>query len=444
MSDHWSDPHAPAGEPIRLRTLVVLRWVAILGQLGAVAVAHLLGLRFDNVAVLAVIGLSAVLNLILGWRNWPVDSRHVTLQLAFDVFQVAILLILTGGLTNPFALLLLGPVTVAATALSRRSVLFLSLSTVAMVTLAGLVSVPLRNADGSVLAMQGLLEVGHWVALVISVGFFAAYAHRVASELRARSTALSAAEMALAREQKLHHLGGVVAAAAHEMGTPLATIKLVASELADELASEFAGRPGLAEDIQLLHQSADRCRDILRSMGEAGKDDLLLRAAPLEALLDEAAGPHAGRARIDTRLNALDESPAPVVRRDPGVIHGLRNVIQNAVDFSTAEVRIDATWTRSRVRVIIADDGPGYPPAMLARIGEPFLTRRRGAETRPGYEGMGLGLFIAKTLLQRSGATLTFRNGDPGAIVEISWPRARIEAEGGGRGALGDNPAISG
>lgn len=428
-------------EPIRLRTLILLRWVAILGQLGAVAVATMLGLHFDGALVLGVIAIGAALNLLLLWRGGRPDGWHVTIQLTLDVAQVAALLALTGGLSNPFALLILAPVTIAATALNRSNVLFLGLATAAMVTLCALMSVPLRDHADNMLEVPHLLKVGHWFALVIAIGFFAAYAHRVSNELRARATALSATEMALAREQKLQHLGGVVAAAAHEMGTPLATIKLVSSELADELAELLADRPELAADLALLRQSADRCRDILRSMGRAGKDDVMLRSAPLSAVIDEAAAPHADRGHIIQTITAEDNSPEPVVLRDPGLIHGLRNLVQNAVDFAADTVQVDAVWSDSKVVVTISDDGRGYSPAMLARIGEPFLRARRPTDDRPGYEGMGLGLFIAKTLLERSGATLSFRNGGPGAVVEVAWPRLRIESES--RGPLGNNPAIT-
>ncbi|AXC48852.1 sensor histidine kinase [Paracoccus suum] len=433
-------PH-PHNEPIRLRTLILLRWVAILGQLVAVAVAVALGLHFQNGMVLGVIAIGAGLNLVLSWRGVRPDGWQVTAQLALDVAQVAALLVLTGGMSNPFALLILAPVTIAATALNRNNVLFLGLATAAMVSFAAVMSLPLVDRAGHELKMPHLLEVGHWFALVIAICFFAAYALRVSNELRARATALSATEMALAREQKLQHLGGVVAAAAHEMGTPLATIKLISTELADELSDILEDRPELAGDLALLRQSADRCRDILRSMGRAGKDDVMLHNAPLGALIEEAAAPHAARGRIVQSMSADGSSPEPMVKRDPGVIHGLRNLVQNAVDFAAHTVRVEAAWNASRVMVTISDDGPGYSPAMLARIGEPFLRARRPDDDRPGYEGMGLGLFIAKTLLERSGATLTFRNGGPGAVVEVAWPRARIESDI--RGPLGDNPEIT-
>lgn len=425
-------------EPIRLRTLVQLRWVAVAGQLAAVASAWGLGVRFPLVAALIAIGIAVSLNLLLALRPRPRVSRpEAMLQLGFDLIQISTLLALTGGISNPFALLVLVPVTIAATALDQRNTAIIGALTVVMISLTSWQAIPLRDLTGAELRMPHLLALGHWVAVVIGVVFFAGYAHRVATEFTATTDALFATRMALAREQKLQHLGGIVAAAAHEMGTPLATIKLVSSELADELPD----RPDLAEDLALLVQSADRCRDIMRSMGQAGKDDLLLRMAPLEVILEEAASPHADRGKqLLIEATARDDSPVPMMQRDPGVIHGLRNLIQNAVDFAQTRVRVTAEWSRNRLVVTIADDGPGFTPAMLARVGDPFLTTRRPAPARGEYEGMGLGLFIAKALLERSGARLGFANGTPGARITVDWPRDRIEASD--RQILGKNPEI--
>lgn len=436
-------------EPIRLRTLVLLRWVALAGQLCAVVVAGLLGLRLDPGPVFLVLAASAAFNLVVPGRHRLGGGRSAAVQLAFDIVQVSVLLTMTGGLSNPFAMLILAPVTVAATALGRRTIVLLGLATIGMITVAALFARPLTEADGAPLEMPFMLLVGHWVAIVVAVGFFATYAHRVAAELRARSDALAATEMALAREQKLQHLGGVVAAAAHEMGTPLATIKLVASELSDELSD----RAELAADLQLLRDSADRCRDILRSMGRAGKDDVLLRSTPLTALVAEAAEPHRSRGNISVECHpGGDGDTEPNVRRDAAIVHGVRNLIQNAVDFSRHRVRVDVSWTPSTIAISVSDDGPGFAPAVLSRIGEPFLTSRRpsgegnGDQERSAYEGMGLGLFIAKTLLERSGATLVFQNQTrgtrvDGARVDVTWPRQRIEVSS--RAPLGENPAIA-
>lgn len=420
-----------AVEPIRMRTLVQLRWISIGGQLAAVFVAWTMGIGFPKGPVLALIAAALAMNIWL-FLNPPgrTSPRRAVGQLGFDLVQISALTALTGGLSNPFALLILAPVTVAATTLNARQTLALGLATVAMISLAALLAVPLEDGQGNPVLLAPVLALGHWVALVIGVAFFAGYAHRVTAELSATANALFATQMALAREQRLQHLGGVVAAAAHEMGTPLATIKLIAAELADELDD----RPDLRADAIALRQSADRCAIILRGMGRAGKDDLHLHSAPLRAVLEDAASPHADRGPV---VEILAEGPG--IRRDPAIIHALRNLIQNAVDFAQSRVVIEGHEGLGHLTVTIRDDGPGYPAALLARIGDPYLTSRKGGPQRRAYEGMGLGLFIAKTLLERSGARLGFANGGPGAVVTVRWPLDRIVMDQ--RVALGRNPA---
>ncbi len=432
-------PGQPGPEPIRLRTLILLRWVAIAGQLAAVGAALLIGADFPLGGVLIVIGLAMALNLALtGRQDRRISARVAAWQLGFDLAQMAVLLALTGGLANPFALLLLAPVTIAATALPPKHLLALGFATFLMVTLAAVFAQPLTFGAGGLFTLREPLLVGHWFAIVIGAVFFSGYARLVAAEVSATSDALFAARLALEREQKLQHLGGVVAAAAHELGTPLATIKLVSAELADELAEALPERTDLAEDVALLRQSSDRCRDILKSMGSAGRDDLLIRSAPLNEVLAEAAAPHRGRG---AKIVVLPMPEPLIVHRDAAVIHGLRNLIQNAVDFAGKCVTIETGADRRDLWVRVVDDGPGFPPALLPRIGSPFLTTRPRADDGRSYEGMGLGLFIAKALLERSGARLRFGNAaQGGAEVVVTWPREMIETED--RAALGQNPEI--
>lgn len=416
--------------PIQMRTLVLLRWVAIFGQLTAVIVAVALGFQFHVLHALLLIAASSGMNLWL-YLQGPrrATSKNVITQLLFDVVQIAALLCMTGGIDNPFALLMLAPVTIAATALNARWTIMLGLATVALITFTAFFAVPLRFADGTTHHFSSLYELGHWAALIIGVFFFSAYAHRVTTELSTSANALVAIQTALSREQRLQHLGGVVAAAAHEMGTPLATIKLITSELKDELQD----RPDLSDDLTSLQDSVIRCTRILQGMGRAGKDDLLVHTAPLQTVLEDAAEPHMSRSK-QIWIEATNIS----IRRDPEVIHALRNLIQNAVDFSDEQVEITGRVTDSHLTVKISDDGPGFPPGYIARIGDPYLTTKRPSPGRQGYEGMGLGLFIAKTLLERSGAELTFINGDVGAIVLVRWPLDRLSVND--RIALGDNP----
>jgi two-component system sensor histidine kinase RegB len=292
--------------------------------------------------------------------------------------------------------------------------------------------------DGRPLETPELFLWGFWFALMIGVGFLSLYARRVTAETAAMGEALAAAQLALDRAQRLSDLDGVVAAAAHEMGTPLATIKLVSGEMIEELEN----RPDLEhllEDARLLRAQADRCRDILRSMGQDAKRDTYLDRAPFEAILEEAAEPHLDRGKlVDFHLA---QGRQPEVPRRPEIIHGLRNLVQNAVDFARSRVDVTLDWTEDRLSIRIHDDGPGFTPAVLERIGDPFMRgppaqgrttpATEDAQARPGYEGMGLGLFIAKTLLERTGAQLTFANDQSGgAVVLVAWSRQILASQG--------------
>lgn len=432
---------------IRLRTLILLRWVAIVGQITAITVAQwLYNMQIEVGLCYLAIGVSVVANLVAIFifpENKRLTEYENFLMVLFDLLQLSFLLYLTGGLHNPFALLLLGPVTISANVMGTRSTLIIGGAAIILVTLLAEFHLPLKTDQGFIMRIPDIFVFGNWVAVIIAIVFLGAYSHRISTETQSMSEALSATHMALAREQKLTDLGGVVAAAAHELGTPLATIKLTSAELIEELDD----RPDLREDAALIREQANRCRDILRDMGRAGKDDLHLRQAPLSTVIHEAAEPHMHRGKFvhyEEKPGDGGDMQQPSILRQPEVIHGLRNLIQNAVDFARANVWVDAEWTESQIFVRIMDDGRGYPPQMIGRIGDPFVRKRRSdidRKTRPEYEGMGLGLFIAKTLLERSGAELSFANGsDPyqaftkkserrGAIVQVVWPRNIIDAQ---------------
>ncbi|AJE44905.1 sensor histidine kinase RegB [Celeribacter indicus] len=442
---------------MRLRTLNMVRWIAIAGQVVTLAVAVLaFGLEFAPGGFALVIGASLILNIVTTVvfpENTRLTERGATLMLLFDICQLSALLYLSGGLNNPFALLILAPVSISASALRPKSSVLIGGAAIALVTLLSLYHVPLVTGSGTVLSIPSIFLFGQWAGIVIGVVFLGVFSWRVASEIHTMSEALLATQMALTREQKLTDLGGVVAAAAHELGTPLATIKLVSGELVDDLR-DF---PAMKEDAQLISEQADRCRDILRSMGQAGKDDLHMHFVPLQTVVEEAAHPHMERGKsvvVDVQ-DETSEGEQPYVYRRPEIIHGLRNLVQNAVDFAETTVWIDVSWTRRKIVVRIIDDGTGFPASVIGRIGDPFVRKRRNEQDiskRPGYEGMGLGLFIAKTLLERTGAEISFANGTErhdmsphtghrsGAIVELSWPRERIGVpEGEQKRALGKN-----
>ena len=447
---------------VRLRTLILLRWMAIIGQSAAVLVAiYFLALDISIVLCFSIIGTSVVAN-IIAISQYPENKRltdkEAMFTLLFDLTQLIFLLFFTGGLNNPFALLILAPVTISATTLRLRSTIFLGICAIVMVTIVTRYHIPLKGFDGTIYELPLLFTLGFWNALIIGILFLASYARRVSVEAHSMNQALLATQMALDREQKLTDLGGVVAAAAHELGTPLATIKLVSTELEDELGKI----PELKEDAKLIREQANRCNEILKSMGSAGKEDLHLRNVPITEIVRQAAEPHLNRGKEISFTFYSEEqddtkNDEPIVERSAQIIHGLRNLIQNAVDFAFKNVWIDVNWSKEKITVRVADDGDGFSQDMLGQIGEPFITRKEQIEqksSRPEYEGMGLGVFIAKTLLERSGASLSFYNNsdsldtkdvsNKGAIVEVNWPSPKIALEEAiVFGALGENKPIN-
>jgi two-component system sensor histidine kinase RegB len=425
---------------LRLRTLVRLRWLAIVGQTGAVLGVHfVLGFPLPLGLCLAVIAFSAWLNIFLTirWRkSIRLHETHAGLLLVYDVLQLAALLFLTGGLENPFAFLFLVPVTISATSLSMRWTLLLGLMALAAATFLSFYHYPLPWVPGQALQLPDVYIGGMWAAIMSGVVFSAIYARRIADEARQMSAALSATEMVLAREQRLSALDGLAAAAAHELGTPLATIALVAKELKRELPLEGSHK----EDIDLLISQTARCREILARLSsrEAQTDEMYQRTRIL-VMIEDLIAPLRGSDVVIAVTSTADlhdraAENEPVLRRNPAIAYGLGNLLENAVDFAQTRVEVDARWTAAQVSITVRDDGPGFQENIFDRLGDPFVTSRPGygEETgEPGrHEGMGLGFFIAKTLLERSGASVSLANRltpEHGAVVHVVWLRGSID-----------------
>ncbi len=427
------------GSRLRLNTTIKLRWFAVIGQTATIlAIDYGFGFPVPLALCLLVIGLSAVLNIVLTLsypRSQLLLSRHAMLLLGYDILQLAALLYLTGGLENPFAFLLVVPVAVSA---STQPLLVTTILASLGVVLASILAryhmaLPWAHEEPPVLPVNYM--VGLWSALVSCIVFIAIYAWRIGQEARQMSQALTAAELVLAREQRLTALDGLAAAAAHQLGTPLSTIALVAKELERDLPKDSP----LREDIQLLQTQARRCREILSELSRSGREgdaDHIFSQMRLSHILEEVVAPlRTSGIEIDVRLpNGTGENRAgsePVIPRNPGLMHSLGNLVENAVDFAKARVTIDASFDQEEVRLQISDDGPGFQPSVISHLGEPYITSRPRAESGDEEVGMGLGFFIAKTLLERSGASIRVANRmlpETGASIEIVWPRQRLEA----------------
>jgi two-component system sensor histidine kinase RegB len=439
--DHFSVRPFESGR-VRLRTLNNLRWLAIAGQSATLYLVHFgLNYRLPFISCTIAIALSALLNVVLAFRypaTHRLTNRGATLYLAYDIVQLAALLYLTGGIENPFALMFLAPVVIAASTLDLGNTLLLAGLAFGSVSFIAVEHAPLPWASSEPLSLPQLYQGGIWASLVIGIVFTSIYAWRIASEGARMQAGLAATQLALAREHRLASLGALATAAAHELGTPLGTIAVVARELERALPADSPE----AEDVRLLRAQAERCRGILTKL--ARPEDNALGAAdrlPLGALLDEIATEFRDGDVAITIMLMHDDDAEPKVWRIPELIHGLGNIVANAADFAVSRVRIEARWTMADLTLQVEDDGPGFAPEILERIGEPYVTSRPGSyalgetELGPGdafvgQQGMGLGFFIAKTLVERTGGRVRARNlSDGGARVTLRWPRGAIDGE---------------
>ncbi|HEY3223137.1 MAG TPA: ActS/PrrB/RegB family redox-sensitive histidine kinase [Pseudolabrys sp.] len=430
MASPLAQPHP--GRTVRLDTLVRLRWLAIIGQTTAVLVVYSgLDFQLPIYACLAAIILAAWLNVALRLRfhmTQRLEPDRAAWLLAFDIAELAVLLYLTGGLQNPFAFMFLGPVLLSATALPPRFTLLLGGFAVACATILVFVHYPLPWDSEDPLQLPPIYMMGVWLCILLAIGFIGAYAWQITEESRQLSDALAATELVLAREQHLSQLDGLAAAAAHELGTPLSTISVIAKELERAIAPDAPH----GDDVRLLREQATRCRDILAKLTELSAGGEPFDRMPLTALIEEVVAPHRNFGVNIEVTSPSDRSTEPVGARNPAILYGLGNLLENAVDFARDRVAVDARWNDDSVAVTISDDGPGFAPEILTRIGEPYVTSRRrprgGTDEEPA--GLGLGFFIAKTLLERSGATLSFQNrpgSERGAVIRLSWRRSDFE-----------------
>jgi len=447
LSPAGATPTGLVGSSVRLRVQIFLRWLAVIGQLGAVLVVGF-GLEFQLpiIELLFTISASVLLNAWLVLR-YPVShmltGREAAWYLAYDLTQLGILLYLTGGLMNPFALLFLAPVTISASVMQARTTALLVGVASGWVTVLLFFHQPLPWS-GPAPVLPGIYMMGIWAALLIALVFIPSYVWRVSREGRRMSAALAASQRIIEREQRLSALDGLAAAAAHKLGTPLGTIALVSRELLTNPALDG----GLHDDVTLMVEQANRCRDILASLTAEDTKDPVISRLPLGALLEEAVlevGPSDKKLHVSClpyEGGAGDfASAVPEILRQPELIYGIGNLIANAADFAVKNVWVNGRYSSEEVVIEIADDGPGFQPDILARLGEPYnTTRARGGDEADdeGQTGMGLGYFIARTLLLRSGGRIEARNLAPdervggaapgGAYVAIHWSRARFDA----------------
>jgi two-component system sensor histidine kinase RegB len=406
---------------VRVRTLASLRWIAIGGQFATLLIVGLyLGYPLLWPALMAAVLASAVLNIglvTLHGRNARLQGRDLALHLAFDLVQAGVLLFLSGGLANPFSVLLIVPVTIAATMLPSRAMLILGTLALGIVGLLWFGARPLPW-NGPPPTFPMIYRFGVAVSLALAVGFLAIYLWLVSAEARDRARALLATEAALTREAKMSALGSLAAAAAHELGGPLGTISLIAHSLAEQLGDD----PDFGEDIRLLQSETARSRGILIRIARRAEAEDPFAKLGLDVLLHEVAQ-SVQPARVP--VHVIAPAPQPFVRRSPELLHGLQNLVANAVRHAGSSVQLQAVVSASDIGITVLDDGAGFAADVLPHLGEPDL-----GPSHSGAGGTGLGIFIATTLLERTGGRLAFRNRPQGgAQVDVRWPRTHIEAD---------------
>ncbi|KQT12865.1 MAG: ActS/PrrB/RegB family redox-sensitive histidine kinase [Bradyrhizobium sp.] len=416
---------------IRLDTILRLRWLAVLGQLAAIfIVAQGLEFNVEIVPCVSIIFLSAALNLALQTAANPMqrlEPMQAAGLLALNIVELAGLLYFTGGLQNPFSFLFLAPVLISATALPARFTFGLGVLAVACASILFFFHFSLPWDSDDPLVLPPIYLVGVWLSIVLAIGVTSLYSFQVTEEARKLVDALAATELVLTREQHLTQLDGLAAAAAHELGTPLATIFLISRELEKTVKD-----PSIAADLKTLREQTQRCRDILSKITQLSSTGAPFDRMKLSELIEEVVAPHRDfGVEIKVRI-AVTAAAEPVGSRNPAILYGIGNIVENAVDFARTTVEVNAWWNKDHIELVISDDGPGIPPDILNRIGEPYLSRRRTQDDGGSVRrGLGLGVFIARTLLERTGAKVSFTNRtfpDHGAVVQITWPRERFEA----------------
>ena len=402
-------------------TLTILRYIAIFGQFIAVNIVFFyFDLQFALKESYIIILIGLITNLFLQFRikvNQLKDS-YASLFLLYDLFQLSSLLYLTGGILNPFSILLIIPTIVSSTFLSMGTTIILGVITSFLLFLLSFIYLPLPGLDKNIFDVPNFYKQGILIAILIGLIFLSYFGIRFAGETKKRSEALGKLQEVISKEYELESLGGQAAAAAHSLGTPLATISVVAKELRKEIGDDKE----ISKDIDLLISQTKRCSEILKQISKKQiKEDIFLSSIKFEDLLEEIINSFKETSSKSLELEVENDNNKINIQRTPEIIYGLRNFIGNAVKFSKSKVKINLKSDEKIIEVKINDNGPGIPEDIIEKIGEPYI-KSKSKELSPN-SGLGLGTFLGKTLLERQGAKLIFnRHGElGGAQVILSW-----------------------
>ncbi len=402
-------------------TLTILRYIAIFGQFIAVNIVFFyLNLQFPIKESYIIIFLGLVTNLFLQFKIKVNQLRdtYASLFLLYDLFQLSALLYLTGGILNPFSILMIIPTIVSSTFLSMGTTLILGIITSFLLFLLSYNYLPLPGLDTNIFNVPNFYKQGILIAILIGLIFLSYFGIRFSGETKKRSEALNKLQEVISKEYELESLGGQAAAAAHSLGTPLATISVVAKELKKEIGNDKE----LSKDIDLLISQTKRCSEILKQISKKQiEEDIFLSSIKFEDLLEEIINSFKETSSKEIILNISSDQNKIAIQRTPEIIYGLRNFIGNAVKFSKSKVRINLKSDQKLIEIKINDDGPGIPEDIIQKIGEPYIKSK--SKKVNSNSGLGLGTFLGKTLLERQNAKLLFRRNSElgGALVTIIW-----------------------
>ena len=402
-------------------TLTILRYIAIFGQFFAVNIVFFyLNLKFPIKESYIVIFIGLLTNLFLQFRvkvNQLKDT-YASLFLLYDLFQLSALLYLTGGILNPFSILMIIPTIVSSTFLSMGTTIILGLITSLLLFIISFTHLPLPGLDSNIFAVPNYYTIGILISILIGLVFLSYFGIRFSGETKKRSEALNKLQEVISKEYELESLGGQAAAAAHSLGTPLATISVVAKELKKEIGNNKE----YSKDIDLLISQTKRCSEILKKISKKQiEEDNFLSSIKFEDLLQEIIDSFKETSSKSIEFIVDNDTNKIAIRRTPEIIYGLRNFIGNAVKFSRSKVKINLNSDQKTIEIKINDDGPGIPEDIIKIIGEPYIKSK--SRELSSNSGLGLGSFLGKTLLERQGAKLLFRRNSDlgGALVILTW-----------------------
>jgi two-component system sensor histidine kinase RegB len=416
----------PQGLRITLETLINIRWIAIVGQFFTVSVVeYFLKFEFPYFGTLTLIFLSALVNVYLEINKskfLTINNFYATLSIFYDLVQLILLLFMTGGLSNPFSILIIVPTTISVTYLSRGSSQFIVTCSIIFSTVIAFYHMPLPYPVNESLVLPKYYNIGLWLSLGIGIIFLGNYAYQLGRDNRVRSTALSRLEEELTKEKVVNSVGGMAAAAVHELATPLATISLVSKELQKQLKDNS----NIKEDINLLIEQSERCSSILKDIAQRKqKDEFIENISPKE-LINEIVFSLNNTSNKEINVENLNLNQRMKMTKKTEISYALRNFIENSIKFAKNKINIEIDQNKKRTAITISDDGDGFNKDIIANLGQPYL---HSDNIKKNKKGMGLGVFISKSLLERCLAQVTFRNNKslPGASVKIVWNNSQLE-----------------